>query len=112
MITLPAGVASMPNASQRHTINATIYGANNGQNWNVASNATLNVGGNVQSMQVMWLGGGTVNLAECTPSVYQRANTMGDQILTFDYQTSIPLLVIQAARAFIYAEFPVSLVEC
>ncbi len=80
MITLPAGGSINVAAGQSATINAMIYGANTGQNWNVASNATLNVGGNAESMQVMWLGGGTVNLAGInTPSIFW-ANTMVNQI--------------------------------
>jgi autotransporter-associated beta strand protein len=79
MITLPVGGSINVATGQTASISATVYGANSGQNWTIATNATLNVRGNVQSMQVMWMGGGTVNLAGTnSPSIFW-ANTVVNQ---------------------------------
>jgi autotransporter-associated beta strand protein len=70
-LTLPSGGAIVVASNQVATVSANIFGSNVGQNWTVNSNATLNVSGNVQGMQVMWQGSGTVNLSGTnTPSIF------------------------------------------
>src|SRR5882724_1825654 len=79
MITLSANSGINVVANQTATVNATVYGANNSQTWNINGNAALNMSGNVQGMQVMWQGGGTLNLNGInTPSIFW-ANTTVNQ---------------------------------
>src|SRR5882724_7704388 len=79
LITLSANSGINVAANQTATVDATAYGGNVLQNWNIGANAMLNMGGNVQGMQVTWQGGGTVNLTGInTPSIFW-ANTTVNQ---------------------------------
>jgi autotransporter-associated beta strand protein len=62
-ITVASGVTA--------AINCTNWAGNSSQVWTVNPNATLNVGGNIQGMQVKWLGSGTLNLTGTnTPAIF------------------------------------------
>ena len=61
-LTLPNNGAITVAANQIAAIYCTTYGANIAQYWTVNTDSSLNVGGNIQGMQVRWQGAGNFNL--------------------------------------------------
>ena len=79
-LTLVNSAALTVAASQSANLNCTTFGANNAQYWTVNSGSTLNIGGNIQGMQVRWQGAGNLNLTggTHTPAIFW-ANTTVNQ---------------------------------